>query len=90
MDFDVVYLLKTFDMAKINQDVYHIGKHPDYKYVYVIMVCGDVLFTGRVWSRKYEKQWSKGGFRNAKDAAVWVDKKLIEDGREPINILKRR
>ena len=28
--------------------------------------------------------------RTEKGAAIWYDKKLIEDGKEPVNILKRK
>jgi len=63
------------------------------KYKYVYRVTG----SGRTGQSEYWKAYFtiKGQYHNSKlytserEAAIAVDRKLIEHGREPVNILKR-
>lgn len=36
------------------------------------------------------KRYRRANFTNERDAALWVDKKMIDLGLEPVNILKRK
>ncbi len=58
-----------------------IGKS---KYKYVSQI---ELSTG-VWWRGSINGTGKS-FRTEKEAAIYIDKKLIKKGKEPVNILKR-
>lgn len=54
-----------------------------YKHVYTTKINGKQYFIGKVG--KYKKQ----GFKTDREAALWVDKRLIEAGKDPVNILKK-
>ena len=58
-----------------------------YKYVYrsISRVDGSFIFRGQL--NKNGSNVTKW-LENERDAAIWVDKCLIEQGKEPINILK--
>ena len=58
-----------------------------YKYVSNIEVDGDIL-----WRGVFFKNGKGNGksFKTEREAAIYVDKKLIENEKEPINILVRK
>lgn len=56
----------------------------DYKYVLGYKIKEKEFFKARIARFK----WSKY-FLNKREAAIAVDKKLIEKGKEPVNILKK-
>jgi len=58
-----------------------IGKSK-YKYVSQIELSTGVWWRGAIFG-------SGKNFRTEKEAAIYIDKKLIEKGKEPLNILKR-
>lgn len=57
------------------------------KYKYVYIVSFDNVETYRAELSKYK--FCKC-FDNMRDAAIAVDKKLLENNKEPVNILKRK
>ena len=54
------------------------------KYKYVAKVLGEKGV--ELWIAKYKCTLS---FKTEREAAIYVDKKLISEGKEPINILTR-
>jgi hypothetical protein len=66
-------------------DTKYIGKSKIYKNVTMYRFRGkEIQYTGTF------SKYSKGGFETEKEAAIWVDMRLIEAGKEPVNILKRK
>ena len=65
-----------------NRNIKRLGKTM-YKYVYLISYNGVETYSVEMPMYKYYKP-----FENLREAAIAVDKKLIENNREPINILK--
>ena len=65
-----------------NRNIKRLGKTM-YKYVYLISYNGVETYSVEMPMYKYYKP-----FENLREAAIAVDKKLIENEREPINILK--
>lgn len=63
----------------------NLGTSEHYKYV-TIFKYKEVIYY-RAGLAKYK--WAKY-FNNEREAAIAVDKKLIEKGKEPVNILKRK
>lgn len=58
-----------------------IGKSK-YKYVSQIELSNGIWWRGAI-------NGTGKSFRTEKEAAIYIDKKLIEKGKEPVNILKR-
>lgn len=60
----------------------YIGKSLNYKNVYSYSTFNNTIeFNGKILGL------SKCGFLTERDAALWVDKTLIRNGKQPINIL---
>ena len=60
----------------------YLGKSKKYKYVYESKrPCGNTSYQGKV--DNYQKT-----FLNEREAALWVDMRLIEASKDPVNILK--
>jgi hypothetical protein len=63
----------------------YIGKSNIYKGVYkYINTSNNLSYTGVICGAK------KQGFDNERDCALWVDKKLISKGKDPVNILVKK
>jgi hypothetical protein len=63
----------------------YVGKSKIYKGVYLYRRNGrQEVYFGEIQKKK------KGGFETERQAAIWVDMRLIEAGKEPVNILKRK
>ena len=63
----------------------YTGKSKKYKHVYeYVSSNGNITFEGKVFG--YRKQ----GFLDERKCALWVDKQLLEQGKEPVNILVRK
>jgi hypothetical protein len=60
----------------------YLCKSKYYKNVYKYSYKGRTMYYGRIG--KYRKT----GFTSEKKAAKWVDIRLIESGKKPVNILK--
>jgi hypothetical protein len=48
---------------------------------------------GWLWEARVYCKNGRVAYKYCKDereAAVWVDKKLIDDGRDPVNVLKKK
>lgn len=56
-----------------------------YKYVYIVSYDGVLTYRAELAKYHYMKC-----FAIAKDAALAIDKKLLENNQDPVNILKRR
>jgi hypothetical protein len=66
-------------------DTKYIGKSKLYKNVTMYRLGGkQIYYRGAVC------KYSKRGFETEREAAIWVDMRLIEAGKEPVNILKRK
>ncbi len=59
------------------------GKSDKYKRVYIYEIKDVIMYQG-VFGKKHRY------FKTEKEAALFVDKKLIELGKEPVNILVRK
>ena len=59
-----------------------------YKYVSVMERKGKIEYRG-IYTAKSGKKNGKN-FPTEREAAIYVDKMLIEMGKEPVNILKRK
>ena len=46
-------------------------------------------WSGKVYIDNYRTK-QKSFFKTEREAALWVDKVLLENGKEPVNILKRK
>jgi len=69
----------------------YLGKHPKYKYVYIYQKkdkSNTIYYIGRF--QKGNTVICRVSELNDKQCALVLDKKLIELGYEPINILKRK
>lgn len=84
--------LITFDKCSVKNGNYNkirIGTHPCYKYVnvykntktYLLFFRGQIKINNKTYTREFDSD---------KDAAKWVDLKLIEFGKNPVNILKKK
>jgi hypothetical protein len=63
----------------------YIGESKIYENVTSYLIKGEQL--------KYKAsqgKYQKSGFETERQAAIWVDMRLIEAGKEPVNILKRK
>jgi hypothetical protein len=60
----------------------YLGKSK-YKYVSKIESAGKVYWRGRIFD-------TGKSFKTEREAAIYVDKKLIEKFKEPVNILVRK
>lgn len=58
-----------------------------YKYVTEQLIDGKTM-----WRGMFYKNGSRNGksFETEREAAIYVDKKLLEQGKEPVNILVRK
>lgn len=56
-----------------------------YKYVYIVSYDGVLTYRAELTKFHFHKC-----FAIAKDAALAIDKKLLENNQDPVNILKRR
>lgn len=61
----------------------YIGKSDKYKYVYISKSFDGIMYTGKVGKKKRM-------FKDEREAARWVDLALIDAGKEPVNVLKRK
>lgn len=59
-----------------------IGKSK-YKYVSQIDTAGKIWWRGAIYG-------SGKNFKTEREAAIYIDKRLIEKGKEPVNILVRK
>ena len=59
-----------------------IGKSK-YKYVSQIETAGNVWWRGVIYG-------NGKSFKTEREAAIYIDKRLIEKGKEPVNILVRK
>jgi hypothetical protein len=53
----------------------------------------NVVEAGWLWEARVYCKNGRVAYKYCKDereAAVWVDKKLIDDGRDPVNVLKKK
>ena len=70
--------------------IYFNNKKTEYKYVRSYSVdkkkLDELLFYASI--TKFKR--SKGQFKTAKEAAIQVDTWLIQAGKEPVNVLKRK
>lgn len=67
------------------------GKSKSYSQVYVYRATVSKLPLRYSARRKIgAKRYSSPMFDTEREAAMWLDKALIKDGHEPINILKRK
>jgi hypothetical protein len=66
-------------------DTKYIGKSKLYKNVTLYRIGGK-----QIYYRGAVLKYSKRGFETEKEAAIWVDMRLIEAGKEPVNVLKRK
>ena len=62
----------------------YLGKSDKYKGVYRVE-----LSNIPYWYASQGK-YKKTGFETEREAGLWVDMRLIEEGEEPVNILKRK
>ena len=67
----------------------YLGPSKKYKYVYGRIACDRVWWVGKVFISKTQSTRSKN-FDTEREAAIYVDKQLIECGKPPVNILKRK
>jgi hypothetical protein len=66
-------------------DTKYIGKSKLYKNVTMYRLGGkQIYYRGAVC------KYSKRGFETEREAAIWVDMRLIEAGKDPVNVLKRK
>lgn len=83
--------LITFDKS-INTErnnIKYVSKHPEYKNISIYRnTKTSKLFYESFISNNY-KRYSRV-FDSDKDAAKWIDLKLIEFGKNPVNILKKK
>jgi len=70
-------------MAGTSNAIY-IGKSKKYKYVSIEQLKGELVYRGRVG-----KQYSNR-FKTEREAAIFADMALINQGREPVNIFVRK
>lgn len=61
----------------------YLGKSTTYKHVYKMQFRDGFWWMGRVLGGNKR-------FIEEREAALWVDKKLIENNKNPVNILKRK
>ena len=61
-----------------------LGK-TDYKYVYIVSYDGVKTYSAEIPAFRFCKC-----FPDIRDAAVAVDKKLMENGKDPVNIFKKK
>lgn len=61
------------------------GSVEGYKYVRIVSYDNEKTYRAEIDEFKVCKS-----FANARDAAIYIDKKLLENGKEPVNILKRK
>ena len=68
----------------------YIGKSKEYKHVYVYQsdTIKNTYYKALVSISGLTKR--KGDFKTEIEAAKWVDMTLIRNGKEPVNILKRK
>jgi len=65
-----------------------LNEDTGYKYVYkVIKRGGDEMYEAKLRTNGVDKCLY---FKTSKEAAIAVDKHLISQGKEPINVLKRK
>ena len=60
------------------------GKSKMYKGVYIYELRGELVYKGMIGKQK------KGNFKTEREAAIFCDKALINQGKEPVNILVRK
>lgn len=70
----------------MSKSLEYLGGSKKYKYVSRICMNGNELWRGTFF--KNGKGNGKN-FETEREAAIYVDKKLIENGKEPVNLLKR-
>lgn len=61
------------------------GSVDEYKYVRIVSFDGEMTYRAEI-----PKFHSEKNFANARDAALHVDRELLKNGKEPVNILKRK
>lgn len=83
--------LITFDKCLIKElnNSKYVSKHPEYKNVSIYRNTK----TSKLFYKTFINNNNKGYTRNFdsdRDAAKWIDLKLIEFGKNPVNILKKK
>lgn len=73
-----------YKMKNYNPAIKFVGKSQQFKYVQRLTQNGKELFYARLNKYRLNKM-----FKDERAAAIWVDKKLIERGKKPVNILKK-
>jgi len=68
----------------------YIGKSKEYKNVYVNYSDTEKIYYYSANVRVGDKHKQKDSFKTEREAAKWVDLRLIEGGKEPVNVLKRK
>lgn len=71
----------------LRKQAVHIGPHPTYKYIYLRQLGLDIVYFASIYNKKIKWQ---NQFSTEKEAAIAVDKKLIQVGMDPVNILKKK
>ncbi len=61
------------------------GKVEGYHYVQLVSFDGEFTYRAEIPVLKVSKT-----FANARDAAIFVDRKLLESGKSAVNILKKK
>ena len=88
MGTDVIDFFKqyntTYETACREKKVEYLKDASKYKYVYAIKFKGEVIYRSYITRLKWANY-----FLTEREAAIAVDKKLIEKGKEPVNILKK-
>jgi len=75
----------TYEQACREKKVEYLPGISPYKYVYGIKFRGEVVYRAYITRLKWANY-----FLSEREAAIAVDKKLLEKGKEPVNILKKK
>ena len=65
----------------------YLGK-TEFRHVYKYVQRGKTIFMAQIYNSDRRCKNTKQ-FKDLRKAAKWIDLKLIEFGKEPVNILKR-
>ena len=66
----------------------YLGKSTKYKHVYIYQTRSGKSYKGMLYGARYNQTFGKY-FKTEREAALYIDKQLIERNKEPVNILIR-
>ena len=75
-------------MSQQKKRLTYLGSNKQFKYVYEYREPnGSITYEGHI---QINKKVTKCMFPTAREAAIYVDKILIQNGKDPVNVLKRK